>query len=331
MQLPELLKSIRLDRWLIHRLISKGLVPREATQEILEQTSIHPDRKTVFYYLERFLVGTGVLFVLSGIIFFFAYNWFELSRFLKLGMVQFASLVLTIVLLLRKEWTFIDKLLLISLSVLVGVQFAVFGQIYQTGANAFSFFWFWFLSISLWVWVSRSPLLWFLYQCLGNAVLFTYLIQYSVGEYRPEISIIPALVNLASLVAWEYVYLTHGWSHKYRWLIRLVALSGTYFLWVSFISNILDDLGANNQIGSVLFLMAIPLGIWVYTQKIRDLMIVTLLYLALISASVAYVFRVLTADSWMNAFFFSGILSIVGTMLAGYHIRELYNKWKDLN
>src|SRR5690606_30155924 len=56
----------------------------------------------------------------------------------------------------------------------VGVLFAVYGQIYQTGANAYDFFLAWTIFVTLWVLVSNFAPLWFLYLILINTTFILY-------------------------------------------------------------------------------------------------------------------------------------------------------------
>jgi len=56
----------------------------------------------------------------------------------------------------------------------VGVLFAVYGQIYQTGADTYELFLTWFASISLWVLTSRFAPLWLLYLGLATTAFVLY-------------------------------------------------------------------------------------------------------------------------------------------------------------
>jgi uncharacterized membrane protein len=90
--------------------------------------------------LDQLLLVLGAGLVLSRILFFFAYNWNALSRWSRFGIILvspgwFHS---------WSDWKGLDTLggqaLLTASSVLLGIFLAVFGQVYQTGADAWTFF-----------------------------------------------------------------------------------------------------------------------------------------------------------------------------------------------
>ena len=79
-------------------------------------------------------LGAGLL--LSGIIFFFAYNWETIHRFVKMGIVA-ALLLSTFVAVVKvpmRDW--VRNITIFSMCILVGAFLALFGQIYQTGADS---------------------------------------------------------------------------------------------------------------------------------------------------------------------------------------------------
>ncbi len=89
------------------------------------------------------LFALAVGHILSGIIFFFAFNWNDLSGMMKFAVVGcgiFASLLGWV---LAKLDTPMGQALGISATVLVGVMFAVLGQVYQTPAMIHTPFVFW--------------------------------------------------------------------------------------------------------------------------------------------------------------------------------------------
>ncbi|MCP4622686.1 MAG: DUF2157 domain-containing protein, partial [bacterium] len=111
-------------------------------------------------WARRMLLFLGGALVLAGVIFFFAYNWASMGRLLKLGLIQAGIFACIIVSRSRGRGSLGGKMLLLSGSVLVGVLLAVYGQIYQTGADAFELFVGWGVLISVWVIFSEFAALW---------------------------------------------------------------------------------------------------------------------------------------------------------------------------
>ncbi|WP_136468493.1 DUF2157 domain-containing protein [Flagellimonas onchidii] len=125
-------------------------------------------------FLSLFFLGLGVSFTLAGIIFFFAYNWDNLHKFVKIGLVEGLVLALMLTVLFSKLDQLIKNILVTASAVLVGVLMAIFGQVYQTGANAYDLFLGWTLLITLWVIVSNFAPLWLLYIVLANISIILY-------------------------------------------------------------------------------------------------------------------------------------------------------------
>ena len=150
-----------------------------------------------YHYGYRGLLGLGVVHVLTGIVFFFAANWALLTKWERLVPI-FTVMSLTGVLGWLREGTFGGRLLLTVSTVLVGVFMAVFGQIYQTGADSWTLFANWAALSALWVFASQFRplfLMWFL--IVQTAVLLHCDQVLEVPAYWSSMSC--ALICLAAL------------------------------------------------------------------------------------------------------------------------------------
>lgn len=117
------------------------------------------------------LLLTGAALVLSGIVFFFAYNWQAIGRFEKLGLVA-AAICLSILAAWRAGLDHTGgKVLTLAACVMTGVFLAVFGQIYQTGADPYELFTGWAALILPWVVLARFSGLWYFWFVLLNTGL----------------------------------------------------------------------------------------------------------------------------------------------------------------
>ena len=54
----------------------------------LPRQALYANKRQWNQFLSIFLLAAGIGFTVTGIIFFFAYNWDELPKFAKLGMVE---------------------------------------------------------------------------------------------------------------------------------------------------------------------------------------------------------------------------------------------------
>ena len=120
------------------------------------------------------LLFFGSALVLAGIIFFFAYNWAALGKFIKFGLIEAGIIVCIVGSHLRGRTQLGGKVLLLSGAVLVGVVLAVYGQTYQTGADAFGLFIIWAVLILGWVIVSEFAALWLVWLILLNTGVIFY-------------------------------------------------------------------------------------------------------------------------------------------------------------
>src|SRR5690606_38751362 len=147
--------------------------PVSGIKKALED-SVYPGRKGWLQFLQVFSLTLGVGALLAGIIFFFAYNWGALHKYAKIGLILLLLLISILTTLSSSVPLLIRNVLLTAGAVMVGVLFTVFGQIYQTGADAYALFLTWTAGITLWVVVARFPPLTLIYLLLVNITLVLY-------------------------------------------------------------------------------------------------------------------------------------------------------------
>ena len=127
---------------------------------VTQSLGILPDAAGWRFFADRALLAAGMLLILAGIVFFFAYNWDELPKFAKLGIVE-VLLIASVLLATFTRWNkLVKQILLTGATFLIGTLFAVFGQIYQTGADAYDLFLGWTLFTILWAVAIRFAPLW---------------------------------------------------------------------------------------------------------------------------------------------------------------------------
>ncbi len=171
---------IPLDRDEIH-IISRNSNWSAQRIDTLLKENVYNGSEAWKKFLKTLFISLGVCFTTSGVIFFFAYNWDDLSSFTKIGLIEGLIVIATSATLLLRINLVFRNIILTGAAMLVGVLFAVFGQIYQTGANAYDFFLAWTACITLWVAVSNFPPLWLIFIALVNTTFILYVIQVSTG------------------------------------------------------------------------------------------------------------------------------------------------------
>ena len=161
---------------------------------------VYSDANSWKKFLQVLLISLGLGFCVSGVVFFFAYNWDDLHKFVKIGITEGLVVFLILFILFSKLSPGIKNIILTATAILVGVMIAVFGQIYQTGANAYDFFLGWTLFVTLWAVISNYPPLWLVYLILANTTFVLYSQQVASDWNEVFICTILFLVNTGILV-----------------------------------------------------------------------------------------------------------------------------------
>lgn len=125
-------------------------------------------------FLKISFLWLGVISMSSGTIFFFAYNWLDMSRFTKFALIESAMLLSTIAYVHIAKTQRLTATMLMGMALLTGGLLALVGQTYQTGADPWQLFAIWSLLIIPWAIISRASSLWILWVALINLSLYLY-------------------------------------------------------------------------------------------------------------------------------------------------------------
>ena len=120
-------------------LIQKGLIAPKDSEEVREEFRASIDWGR---WLGRWALGLGAVLFACGLVFFFAYNWKHLSPLVRFSSLEIGVVAAAIVALFFGIESPMGKCLLFGASVITGVLVAGYGQVYQTGADAFEVFFF---------------------------------------------------------------------------------------------------------------------------------------------------------------------------------------------
>lgn len=277
-------------------------------------------------FLSIFLLAVGVGFTIAGIIFFFAYNWDDLPKFVKMGIVE-VLLVASVLLAVFSRWNnLIKQILLTGATFLVGTLFAVFGQIYQTGADAYDLFLGWTLFTILWAVAIRFAPLWLTFIGLLCTTIWLYTIQI-VPDNQLVISILTNAVAwicaTATIIA-ERMKMIGTMKKHNHWFAGFLSFATIVYLSFLMIASIGDHYSILSipLISTILLFSA---GLWFgWKQK-------NLFYLASIPFAVLMILLSLfiyhSNMRNVNLFLFAGLIVITGTTLLIYIILHLKKQW----
>jgi uncharacterized membrane protein len=276
-------------------------------------------------FIRLFLLGLGGSFLISGIIFFFAYNWADMHKFVKLGLIELLVLAVTFAAVFAKRSSTVKNVLLTAATMLVGVLFAVFGQIYQTGANAYDFFLGWTMCVVLWVIVARFQPLWFIFLALLNTTFVLYTQQVATHWSFSIMLDVLFIINTMAVVVWEVLAAKGRVSLQHRWFPRLVGLAAILVITTSMISmlysNIRQDYGLTYLLGAALYGGAI----W-YGLRVRELFYLT----AVPFSGIAFVTAVLLrlGENIPELTYMLATLFVVGSItLLMHYLGKLNRQW----
>lgn len=290
-----------------------GALDAAALAAALTQIERVPDAAAWRRFLGDLLLLAGAVLVAAGTIFFVAYNWADLHRFGRLGLVAAATAAVAL-----GGWRLglertPGQVLLGAGVVGIGGMLAVHGQEYQTGADPWQLFALWAVLAWPWVAAARFALLWLLWIGLVDTTLIL-----AWGELlhplapAPDAPLMLLLFAVHGLAAglWEAGRGRGiGWMGT-PWVERLLTAAALGVLWVPALTTVLAPQRATGWewTGLVALLGAVAFVLWRYRWRAPDLF--------RLAAAVASLVAVVTAVpvSWLEEMEALGFL-LVGLLL----------------
>ena len=195
--------------------------------------------KTEDLELKNILLWLGSFLFMSGIMFFFAFNWDELHKFIKLSFVPILIIGIIIIHLNSLKKSLISHITLWMAIVAIGIEFAIFGQVYQTGADAYSLFVAWCVFSFGFVVVSSSSIIWFTYLILLNTSISLYMTQSLHTDFNDNIAV-SIIFNIFTLCILYFLILkkkllNFNWIYKLNYIYLILLL--TILLMIEFIDT----------------------------------------------------------------------------------------------
>ncbi|THH40064.1 DUF2157 domain-containing protein [Neolewinella litorea] len=271
--------------------------------------------------LQYLLLGAGASFLLSGIFFFFAYNWAALPAPIKIGLPVGGFTLTALAGLFLPLGDLARRVTLTAAVVLIGAILAVLGQVYQTGANAYDLFLTWSVLTLPWLVAVRFAPLWLLFVGLINVTFITYTQQLGI-ELAYLVS--GMLLFGFNLAAWGLIWWLFRWRTGFDWLLRVIAF------WAVIIATINISAGAYDgqpwQLIFTVLLAAVTYAGWTWLSLQQR----SIYYLALVGGGTLITLTFLILR-WMDSapgYLLAGTLLLVGITLLTRLLNHLNLGWR---
>lgn len=328
----------------IEQLLQQDILSLKNAEAAATHLEVYPSKRRWLDFFDKTLLIIGAVALVLSLVFFIAYNWQNLGKIGKFALVEGAltiTIALYVALSFRRQFQLIRQLLLLIASIITGSLLALFGQVYQTGADTWQLFFAWAILITPWVVIARFPALWLLWLGLINAFLLLYLdvanlqfIKYSLQNVS-QVAIL-ALFNFIAFYSWligfdnktssSTPYLFHRINVKkstaqinsaqtnssLHWSTYVVGLLSTFFMTYLAIVTVFD----NGNIWATLIATIVWLGwcgfmLWQFYQRRLDLLMLTYLSFSII---IVVMFRV---GKWLLDDFEGGGFLLLALLLVG--------------
>lgn len=304
-----------------------------------------PSSERWLIYMDRLLIILGAGLLVAGIFFFFAFNWADLPRLARFGLVQVLLIGATMAAWVLKLDSWPGRVALASATLLVGALLAVVGQSYQTGADSWRLFYFWTLFIIPWVLLSRWNATWLIGVILAN-VTFSLFWEQEVSRYETLLfNLIVLGGNLGFMLAWDLAAkftanAGQAWEFlQERWhqgLVAAAVLSAATVFFQDALYNYGWNYLALEEYAIPIYVFIVSLLFFFYIRVEQDLFIVTATCVSVLVAIVSVVMRVLVEVNFFNesgsliiSFLFLGLLTVGLTYSMVRFVQNLQSKWEN--
>ncbi len=317
----------------LHRLAQAGNWSPATLERALAVAGCLPDKSDWQRFINTMLLLMGAALALAGIIFFFAYNWAAMGRFIKFAVLE-AVLVATVVIAWQRGLqTLSGKVALLAAAVLLGPLLAVYGQTYQTGADPYQLFTGWAALIAGWVCISAFAPLWLLLLVLLNTALILFWGQVLEPGRWSDAGLYEALflLNGMALAAWE-LFAARGvrWLTG-RWIPQIIACAALLALLIPTMMLIFES-GYRAEhapylvFAPLLYLVSVAFALWYFRCKSHDLFILAATLLSAIIVATTFIVSILHDGFAM--FLPIALLIVAQSVAAAAWLRATAKAWE---
>ena len=328
----------------IEQLLKQGALPLSHADVAATHLEVYPTKQTWLAFFDKALLVIGAVALVLSLVFFIAYNWMNMGKMGKFALVE-GALVITIALYValsfRQRFQLIRQLLLLIASVITGSLLALFGQVYQTGADTWQLFFGWAILITPWVLIARFSALWMLWLGLVNASLVLYfnVADFAFANYLYQgilqIGILAA-VNFLALNLWLFFIENKRSSQTsipesvsytkvdLHWSTYVTGLLSTYFITHLAIITIFDSIDILSlSITLMLWASWCAFMLWRFYRSSINLLMLTYLCGSVIAVVMFWAGRLLLGNFEAGSFLILALLLIGMSSAAVVWLRKI--------
>ena len=332
------------QRRTIEQLLKQGALPLSHADVAATHLEVYPTKQTWLAFFDKALLAIGAVALVLSLVFFIAYNWMNMGKMDKFALVEGAlviSIALYVALSFRQRFQLIRQLLLLIASVITGSLLALFGQVYQTGADTWQLFFGWAVLIIPWVIIARFPALWLLWLGLVNASLVLYfnVADFAFANYLYQgilqIGLLAA-VNFIALNLWLFfienkrssqISILESVSYTkvdLHWSTYVIGLLSTYFITHLAIITIFDSIDILSlSITLVLWASWCAFMLWRFYRSSINLLMLTYLCGSVIAVGMFWAGRLLLGNFDAGSFLVLALLLIGMSSAAVVWLRKI--------
>lgn len=284
----------------LHALHRREVISAAELPRLLERAASGPDDARWAALLDRALLATGAGLCVAAVIYFFAGNWADLTDAAKLGSAMLAVIACAGWALWAPDRRS-GRVALTAAAGLTGALLAVYGQIYQTGADAWTLFAGWSGLLLPWLVAARDEALTTLWLVVV-ALAVGLAMEQGALDVGPEANRFVVLGGVPGL-AWVVAEALPAPRRPARWFVRLAATG--LFACVTLIGLVLVFDGVHGRTGLAGIGVAVGAlaGAWILgVARARpiDLYLASMVWLSGIILATALLGRILLEEAGLD-------------------------------
>jgi len=321
-------------------LIKDGSLTPETCLRIYAFCGIRPSDTQWRQFLIPVLCCLGLLSLVAGAVFFVAWNWAWLPKMAKFALAELLIVALAVITWWRWYST-LARSALLAAGLGFGALFALYGQIYQTGADSWELFRAWLCVLLPLALIARQNSLWFCSWLVANlgfqlyyTTLPTSLLELAVSDnftrlptavLHSYLALLATCLIIREALAWRAI--THqpeSWLAS-RWFSRVMAGFLLLLLTTIVAGNLSDWQGANHFTSvTVVWVITLLAGYYLYRYRYLDLCMLTLGIASLTVVGCALITRLFLLAYDTGDLFLTGALMILWVVANG----SILLKWQ---